>query len=446
MCALAAARAARARLPLVVRRRRRDAATSPAGRHPPRHAHRTAQRPHRPGERRRAVGARRADAAAPLHPRGLHSRLLGRCAATLGAATWAQPLVLGRSRARCACGAPAARAAASLAAAAFHCRLPRRSTAGCRGRRSTWSCHGRHQAPPPSTTTALARPALCWVVWPNLLCAAAAPSGILRDQHKPELNPHWRMAEALGARCEMSWGDRAVTHVVSALPDSHSVQKAHKTKGMAWRRSNRAHGLAGPGSGPSRAREPKARPWRQVCSLSLSNGSPTVSCDGNVKTRHHTRTRRGPPPTESATLPVRAARTLAEAMAVAAAAVSKAVAVEAPSKVALAAARMGRSCQRSCASSALAGSYASSSSRPARSPTLSASRPPSFLWWEPRTRQRWMPLRDCSRAARSRLSLTPSRRSTAAGPDTAHALRANEWRRGGRLRRRAHPHHAARRP
>ena len=57
-------------------------------------------------------------------------------------------------------------------------------------------------------------------------CVLVFSGGLLRDAHKPELSKSWRMAEALGARCEVFFDVRTVTHVVSGQPDTNSVHKA----------------------------------------------------------------------------------------------------------------------------------------------------------------------------------------------------------------------------
>jgi hypothetical protein len=57
-------------------------------------------------------------------------------------------------------------------------------------------------------------------------CVLVFSGGLLKDQYKPELNPLWRMALALGARCETSFDTKAVTHVVSASAETASVRKA----------------------------------------------------------------------------------------------------------------------------------------------------------------------------------------------------------------------------
>ena len=61
-------------------------------------------------------------------------------------------------------------------------------------------------------------------------CVLVFSGGLLSHSHasQPEKNPTWRLAEALGARCEVYFDVERVTHVVSPKPDSSSVQKAHK--------------------------------------------------------------------------------------------------------------------------------------------------------------------------------------------------------------------------
>lgn len=57
-------------------------------------------------------------------------------------------------------------------------------------------------------------------------CVLVFSGGLLKDAHRPELNASWRMAETLGARCEIYFDPQVVSHVVSAAADTGSVKKA----------------------------------------------------------------------------------------------------------------------------------------------------------------------------------------------------------------------------
>ena len=61
-------------------------------------------------------------------------------------------------------------------------------------------------------------------------CVLVFSGGLLSNSHasQPDKNPTWRLAEALGAKCEVFFDVARVTHVVSPRPDSSSVHKAHK--------------------------------------------------------------------------------------------------------------------------------------------------------------------------------------------------------------------------
>ena len=55
--------------------------------------------------------------------------------------------------------------------------------------------------------------------------------GLLQDSHHPERCAPWRMAESLGAACEVKMDVARVTHVVSAQAETGSVRKALGSSG-----------------------------------------------------------------------------------------------------------------------------------------------------------------------------------------------------------------------